>query len=212
MPLRDNDRLASRDLEHFAVTAMQGSLFGSEPVAALPTDNLFFALLPDETTAGTMAAVAARLCRQYGLRGKAVPPERLHVTLYYLGAYAGVPTDLVERACSALAAFRTPTFDVCLDRVMSFSRRSNRPVVLVGGQSSPLHAFQGRLRSVLVSAHLPEPDRLSFTPHVTLLRDDREVPEQAVEPMCWTAREFVLIRSLHGRGEYRILARFPCGD
>lgn len=188
----------------------QMSLFGDGAARPVPaTDTLFFALQPDVATAQAIASFGARLRGQYALKGKVQAPGLMHVTLYFMGGFVGVPQDLVDRACGALAGFRVPAFDVCFDRVLSFRRKSNRPVVLVGGEAlAPLCRFQGRLRAVLVAAHLPEPEKIAFNPHVTLLRDDREVPEQSIEPVCWTVREFVLVRSLQGRGRHEVLARF----
>lgn len=184
------------------------------PAPAAPTDLLFFALQLETAAARQTADLAARLRTQYGLKGKLLPPERLHITLYFLGGFPGVPQDLVDSACNALATFHEPSFDVCLDRVLSFRGKSNRPVVLVGGDSlAPLHQFQGRLRSALLRANLPNPEKkATFTPHVTLLRDDQEVPEQRIEPVRWKAREFVLVRSLFGRSQHQALARFPLDE
>jgi len=44
---------------------------------------------------------------------------------------------------------------------------------------------------------------------VTLLYDDCSVAEQAVETICWTAREFVLVHSLIGQTLHVPLARWP---
>lgn len=52
----------------------------------------------------------------------------------------------------------------------------------------------------------------NFTPHVTLLYDDRSVAPQAIEPIAWTVREFVLVHSLLGRTEHRILGRWSLND
>lgn len=187
------------------------SLFGGSAQPPAPaTDTLFFALQPDATTAQAIVEMAGRLRQQHGLRGRVQGAQLMHVTLYFVGGFHGVPQDIVDRACAALASFRAEPFQVCFDRVLSFRRKSNRPVVLVGGEAlAPLHRFQQRLRATLVGAHLPEPEKTSFTPHVTLLRDDREMPEQAIEPVCWQVREFVLVRSLQGRGQHEVLARFP---
>ena len=38
----------------------------------------------------------------------------------------------------------------------------------------------------------------NFTPHVTLLYDAHGVEEYPIEPISWTVKEFVLIRSLKG--------------
>jgi 2'-5' RNA ligase len=50
-----------------------------------------------------------------------------------------------------------------------------------------------------------------FTPHVTLLYDERHFPEETVETIGWTVSEFVLVRSLLGRSEYVPLARWGVG-
>jgi RNA 2',3'-cyclic 3'-phosphodiesterase len=49
----------------------------------------------------------------------------------------------------------------------------------------------------------------AYTPHVTLLRDDHLVDEHPISPIAWWVREFVLVHSLLGRTQYKILARFP---
>ena len=46
----------------------------------------------------------------------------------------------------------------------------------------------------------------NFTPHVTLLYDARDVDEYPIEPIGWTVKEFVLIRSLNG---HKHLVRWP---
>lgn len=175
------------------------------------TDRLFFALQPDAVTAAAIAALAARLHAQLGLKGKPLAPERLHVTLQFIGAFAGLPQEIVNRACDAAAALTAPQFDVCFDRVMSFSRTdSRRPVVLVGGDSlGPLYDFQKRFKAAMLRADVPDASGMSFTPHITLLNGDRPLAEQRVEPFCWTVREFALVRSLVGRGQHENLARFP---
>jgi len=49
----------------------------------------------------------------------------------------------------------------------------------------------------------------SFTPHVTLLYDGRVVTERLVEPIRWTVREFVLVRSLLGKTRHIVIGRWP---
>jgi len=44
--------------------------------------------------------------------------------------------------------------------------------------------------------------RPQFTPHVTLLYDERGIAEQPIEPINWIVNEFVLVHSLLGRGRY----------
>ena len=52
-------------------------------------------------------------------------------------------------------------------------------------------------------AHWLERD---FTPHVTLLYDDRLIAVPVpIEPIAWTVHEVVLVHSLLGKTEYRFL-------
>ncbi|MGH8283840.1 MAG: 2'-5' RNA ligase family protein [Gammaproteobacteria bacterium] len=48
-----------------------------------------------------------------------------------------------------------------------------------------------------------------FTPHVTLLYGNNVMKPQSIEPIGWTVREFVLVHSLLGRTEHRVLERWP---
>jgi 2'-5' RNA ligase len=69
-------------------------------------------------------------------------------------------------------------------------------------------AFQQALRTELARAGVRHKSGPQFTPHVTLLRDKTRVPEHRIEPICWTAREFVLVHSLLGRTQHIPLGRW----
>lgn len=69
--------------------------------------------------------------------------------------------------------------------------------------------FQQTLGIAMKKAGLGRWAKPGYTPHVTLLYDDRSVAEQAVETICWTAREFVLVHSLIGQTLHVPLARWP---
>ncbi len=179
--------------------------------APRPTDRLFFAIYPDATTAAQIAALAQQLRTQHGLQGKPLKPERFHITLHHLGDYAGLPQDLVAAASMAGASVAAAPFDVTFDRAASFtSTPRNRPFVLRGdGGLAALVAFQQSLGEALKKTVLGRWAKPGFTPHVTLLYDDRSVPEQAVPPVAWTAHEFVLLHSLIGQTLHVPLARWP---
>ena len=55
------------------------------------------------------------------------------------------------------------------------------------------------------------PRKAAITPHVTMLYDERAVEDHAIEPVRWTVRDFVLVHSLRGQGQYNILGRWPLG-
>lgn len=188
----------------------QSSLPGFE-AAPRPTDRLFFAIYPDAATAARITQLAQQLRAEHGLQGKPLKPERFHVTLHHLGDYAGLPHDLVAAACGAAAGVAAASFDITFDRVASFtSAPRNRPFVLRGDKGlAALAAFQQSLGEALKKTVLGRWAKPGFTPHVTLLYDDRSVPEQAVTPVSWTARELVLVHSLIGQTLHVPLARWP---
>jgi 2'-5' RNA ligase len=176
-----------------------------------PADGLFFAVLPDEFTAADISRLVQRQCRAHGLKGKPILAERLHVSLHYVGDYAGLPRGIVAAGCEAAAAVAMSAFDVAFDRVVSFGgRSSNQPFVLRGGDGvMGLLALHRRLGVALQKVGLWRWVKLHYEPHLTLLYDDRCVAEQAIDTVSWTLREFVLVHSLHGQGRYVILGRWP---
>ncbi|HET7835197.1 MAG TPA: 2'-5' RNA ligase family protein [Variovorax sp.] len=170
------------------------------------SSSLFFALRPDALAAGRAMEIAARLRVDHGLRTPATAVERLHVTLHHLGA---LKEETVARALRAAATLDSPAFEVRFDMAMSFkSGAKKRPLVLLNREAlQPLQDFRSTL-GVALSLHGVDVDDGSFTPHLTLLRDVRAVPEQSVEPVAWNAREFVLLQSLVGEGRYVALGRW----
>jgi len=174
------------------------------------TDRLFFAVFPDAGAAAQIASMAQQLREEHGLRGKPLKTERFHVTLHHLGDYAGLPQDLVEAARAAAAGVAAAPFDVTFDRAASFSTAPrNRPFVLRGGDGvASLIAFHQTLGDALKKTVLGRWAKPAYTPHVTLLYDDRSVPEQGVSAVSWTAGEFVLIHSLIGQTVHVPLARW----
>ncbi len=179
--------------------------------APVPTDRLFFAIFPSADAATRIEQLALQLRGEHGLKGKLLATGRFHVTLHHLGDFVGLPQGVVAAACEAAASVAMPPFEVTFDRVMSFTRPSNRPFVLRGGDGlAALMPFQQALSTALNHAGLGGGKaNAHFTPHVTLLYDDRSVAEQAIEPITWTVHEFVLVRSLIGRSQHIPLARWP---
>ncbi len=172
-------------------------------------DTLFFAIFPDPDVAARIAKLAGRLRDEYGLKGGLLRTERFHVTLHDLGGYLGVPQDVVDAAKEAAAAVTMPSFDVVFDRVMSFSGGSdNRPLVLRGGDgTAALMTFRQTLGAAMVKAGLKA--ARSYTPHMTLLYGGHNIPEQIIEAVGWTAKEFVLVHSIVGATVHELLGRWP---
>jgi 2'-5' RNA ligase len=177
------------------------------------TDRLFFALFPDPDTAGQIAALAAQLRDRHRLIGRPLSPDRFHITLTHLGDYAGLPADLVAKARQAGDRVSSPSFRPHFDRVGSFSGRSgNRPFVLQSSESeTPVTAFQRTLAQAMMGTGLGRKAG-PYLPHVTLLYDDAMIATHPVEPVAWTAGEFVLVHSLLGQTKHVILDRWPLGS
>jgi len=175
------------------------------------TDGLFFAIIPSPQSAAQIERRVQDFRGEFGLKGEPLATSHFHVTLYYLGAHPGVPRGIVAKASETAASIRMAPFDIIFDRARSFTGKGgSRPFILGTGKALPeLLALQQSLRAALRKAGLDNWAQPAFTPHVTLLYDNRSVPEQPIEPVAWTVREFVLMRSLLGMSRYETLGRWP---
>lgn len=174
-----------------------------------PTDNLFLALFPTAEAARHITQLADHLRRKHGLRGKPLATDRFHVTLFAFRIYPGLSENeflarSVSAASASVAASALP-FEVRFDRAGSFAGRAgHRPFVLREcGNNAALMEFHHHLGRALGGVGKPK-----FTPHVTLLYDRQGTVEEPVEPVSWTANEFVLVHSLVGQTRYLPLARW----
>ena len=93
-------------------------------------------------------------------------------------------------------------------RTASFrGKRDIRPFVLVGDHGlQRLTSFRRTLGGAMLRRGLRRVAKTNFTPHVTLLYGARGVEEYPIEPISWTVKEVVLIRSLRC---HDYLARWP---
>jgi RNA 2',3'-cyclic 3'-phosphodiesterase len=173
--------------------------------AVSQTGQLFLAILPDVDASAEIYRKAMILKRANGFQGALTPRDRLHVTLFSL---TGLPQSASERVSEAIEEARAGPFDVSFDLTMSFKGRpGSRPFVLTGGAGlDPLKSFRRRLAASMKSKALGFPGRREFTPHVTLLFDERAAEENPIGPIVWTARHVVLIHSLRGHVH---LAQWP---
>jgi 2'-5' RNA ligase len=175
--------------------------------SARPTDRLFFAAIPDSSTAALIAERAWMLREVIGLDGKPLAASHLHVTLWHVGdAFRAPPAGLIDALVWRTSGIAMPTFRVSFDRAMSFR---NGAFVLCGEEGvSGLEILHDRLDAALGNRRTRRTAK-SFTPHMTLLRDKRLVPLRPIEPIDWTVSELVLVHSLLGRTTHRHVARLP---
>jgi 2'-5' RNA ligase len=172
---------------------------------AFAADRLFLAAVPDAATAEEIYRRAGILKRAHQFSGSLIKPERLHISLFFLG---GLPDDVVQTACDAAKAVRIPPFEVSFDRTVSFrGNPSSRPFVLTGEDGLiRLKSFRRALGAAIAGCGLRRVAKTNFTPHVTLLYDKRDVAEHPIAPISWTVSDFVLIHSLNRHDH---LARWP---
>ena len=119
------------------------------------------------------------------MTGKLLATERLHATLYFLGDYAELPQQTIDKAHEAAKLVSVTPFEVVFDRCMSFPGRPGRqPFVLRGGEGvQALIGLQRALASALHQVGLADRAKSKFTPHVTLLYDEQRASARAVEPI-----------------------------
>ncbi|MEI9995015.1 MAG: RNA 2',3'-cyclic phosphodiesterase [Rhizomicrobium sp.] len=186
-------------------------MLDAQPITRSKADRLFFALLPDAETAARIARLAEALKQARRFTGRLIRPEHLHVSLFFLGAFDGLPERILARACEAAAAVRAPPFTIAFDRSASFGRDADKhPFVLLGGDAALL-ALRAALGAALMARKLGHVTRAPFTPHMTLLYDARFADEAPLSPVAWTAREIVLVHSHYGQTRHEHLARFALG-
>lgn len=171
-----------------------------------PKHRAFLALKPDDAAAGQAGELAVRLMRANGLAGKLLKPKNFHISLPLVWEGAEFPAKFAEMVSARVRVVRMPPFEIVLDMAMSF-RQPTRHALVLGTTRSVADIYA--LNRQLVMAMGSKVRGGSFNPHMTLLYASRPVEKQPIEPVRWTAREFVLIHSFIGLGRHEIAARWP---
>jgi RNA 2',3'-cyclic 3'-phosphodiesterase len=177
------------------------------PTGAAPR-FLFFALCPDAAAADRIHNLAIRLGDTHGLEGKITDTGQLHVTLCFLGSVSKLPPDAVLAADTAARTLEVEPFPLRFDRVKSFPG-SNAFVLCQEEECSELIKLRNRLLVALSRSGRFPLEKREFRAHVTLMHDPKLVQLQEVEPIGWTVRELLLMRSHHGLTSYQVLGRYP---
>ena len=176
-----------------------------------PLHRLFFALQPDAEAAERMQQLLLQLRRRHGLTGRAIGRPRLHITLAMASAAETPPShDTVAWAREAASRIAERPFVVALNHVQSWIGGKERgPVVLLGDEGViGVHRLRDALRTALKG---PTVEDTHYQPHLSLLYDGVRMPEETVDPIRWTARDYVLIHSPYGQSVHNILGRWKLG-
>lgn len=185
------------------------SQFSLEGMDHPESDRLFYALLPDVKSAGQIVEFARRLRADHHPKGALIPSERLHVTLAFLGDFAGLPKGIVSSALVAGEQLDETPFDVTFDRLQKFGHDKQAVVLRGEDDAAGVNEFRRRLVEAIRRQGLKLAGPPGFTAHMTLMYDDGPIVEEQVAPISWTAKEFVLVRSLIGKSRHEILGRWP---
>ncbi|NVD99761.1 RNA 2',3'-cyclic phosphodiesterase [Massilia sp. BJB1822] len=157
-------------------------------INAAPVHKLFFALWPDAATRGALAALQSQVA------GRATPPDKLHLTLAFLGQQ---PAAALPPLLEILHALSVPPLRLEIDCFGYFSK----PRIAWAGMSAvppALLELQDDLMRRLEAAGFSAATHGEFRPHVTLAREAKTAPPAgaAFAPVVWTAREVALVESL----------------
>jgi 2'-5' RNA ligase len=158
--------------------------------------RFFLALWPPPGARPQLAALAADLARRCG--GRAVPTDKVHLTLAFLGE---IDAGGVARASEVAAAVAAPALELRFDRAGSFPGAR----VAWAGMSQPdrdATSLATELSTRLRDAGFAI-DRRPIVLHATLARRvARPLAEAPVETIAWAADRFALVESDLRTGRY----------
>lgn len=190
-------------------SAAGGDLFG----AAEPRHSLFFALVPP---AAVIEAIdAARGALEAGLPaepGRPVPPQRLHLTLSWLGEWAVLPPAALQGARHAATGLDQAGFVLQLDAAACFGRGEVVWVLRPSAPPAALAALQQALVQAMLRQGLRPAGGHAFSPHVSLRRRAATAFEpRPAGPVAWPVDGFALIHSERTDAgvDYHTLGHWP---
>lgn len=169
-------------------------------MSAASTARLFVALWPGERVRDALAASAAEW--RFAPGATRVRPERLHLTLHFLGA---VDRGRLPELRRALAQVNSPRFTLTLSRPALWS---GGIAVLEPERVPPeLAQMHAALAPALVRLGLPVETR-PFRPHVTLARRAAGAsPPPPGAAVNWPVDGHALVESRRG-GDYVVVERW----
>ena len=171
------------------------------------TLRVFYALWPGEEARRTLLALAKDVATAG--RGRAPPPQNMHLTLAFVGEVAAERLPALQAIGARAAAAGSP-FTLRFDRLGSF-RDSGIAWLGTGTAESALQALVDALAAALAADCFPV-ERRPFRAHVTLARRCARPPVAVDVPaVIWPVEAFTLTASelAPGGSQYRTLAAWP---
>ena len=144
---------------------------------------------------------------QHECGGRAVPDDKVHVTLFFLGNVEHTRISALEDVAQHVTA---APFELEIDGIDYW--RHNR-IVWAGVSAVPaaLAALARDLSAALGSIGFMAEER-PYVPHVTLVRNAKRAPKRVVfDPIHWRIRDWALVESVaaQGRSAYQVISSRP---
>ncbi|ARU31116.1 2'-5' RNA ligase [Sulfuriferula sp. AH1] len=178
---------------------------GNADTAGRNTARVFFALWPDPDMRTALAGMGKHMHAQCG--GRRTRAESIHITLAFVGE---VGIERIAELQALAAQLQCAAFNFELART-GWWRHNHiawvAPETVPQGLIDLASALQSRLKGAGFKV-----DERAYLPHVTLLRKaDCPWAQAAMKPLRWTARNFVLVKSVTGENgsAYEIIGRWP---
>ncbi|TAK63691.1 RNA 2',3'-cyclic phosphodiesterase [Methylobacter sp.] len=168
------------------------------------TSRLFFALWPDDQT----RQVLARLSQSITAKGfKWIQPYNLHVTLVFLGQVNKNVELSIKQSIDGITA---QLFELTFDSLSYWSK----PKILCLTCQQPVPEAASMLVAGLETAAANcglQTDTRPYTPHITLARHARYLPDVKIEPIIWRADSFCLVESCSEPDGvcYKVIQQWP---
>jgi 2'-5' RNA ligase len=170
-------------------------------------DRLFLAIFPDRKAQQVIGDVAQGFLRVQGMRATPEHALRLHVSVHHLGDYAQLEPETIDAALLAIGQIQTARWNIVLDRITGLpGQPGNHPFVL-HCPSKGAHNLWRESRELLAESGFSRWLAPGYAPHMTLFHGDRPPPPAPIpiRPIMWPVREVMLVHSLPGDREYRVL-------
>lgn len=159
---------------------------------ASPKARLFVALWPDVAVREQLLRIQAAWRWPPG--AALTPPERLHVTLHFIG---DVDRDRVSELAAALRAVRVEPVSCRFDTAELWP--GGVAVLCASRVPASLTRMQVAVRATIERVQGLAGERRRFQPHVTLARKASPMAAQDLPfAVQWTADRFALVESLRG--------------
>lgn len=165
--------------------------------------RLFFALWPDDVTRQRCVSIINSISQK---PKKPVNVANLHVTLLFLGNISKNQQTSLQTAASAIAI---PEMTIYFNR-LSFWKKPGILCLTVAEPYIELQSLADSLKMVARGLNIKTDDR-PYTPHISLIRDAKQLASIEFEPIIWRSHSFCLVQShsLINKTAYEIIQEWP---